>query len=58
MTQQDIIRLSAYTGISLGAVRRWAKGLNVQTATRVALISASRVLGIYVDEPQPKAEQS
>lgn len=57
MTQQDIVRLSAETGISLGAVRRWAKGLKVQTATRLTLDGAAKVLGIDTDDTQPKAEQ-
>lgn len=57
MQQRDIVKLSAETGISLCTVRKWSKGGRVQTATRLALDTAAKVLGIDTSDTAEKAAQ-
>lgn len=47
----DIIRLSAETEISMGTIRRWAKGERVTKSNRRSLDNAAKVLGIDTGVP-------
>lgn len=46
MTERERMRLVEASGVSLSTVRKWSKGERVTEATRIALESAAKKLGI------------